>query len=408
MPGTSSQLEHRRTGILIAALLTATLASACGSAGAAAGPTAESSKSPAQVIHDAAAAIRSLHSFHMSGTITSGSSTLGIDLRVQDPGTIAGSLTYQGATAQILIVDGASYISGQGFFTQFAGAAAGQLIGSRWAELPTTSASGLETGLDSFANTTKFADCLDSSATATKLTKATATYNGASVVAVTGGDTIVEVANAGAPYPMRLSVAGSNGLLVSTATCSPSGTLGSTGTAPAGTLTFDHWGSTFSIVRPTSFIAVPTPAPNPAKTTGAVHYTDPQRRWSATFAGQPKYTATTEASPEGNLPYLYAEYASFDVDQLVAVLLIKPASTFDLTAALNSLATGFSGTVVSYTSGTFRGYKSIEGVISATIGYIKCRIVRAGAVVYIIATVGPVNPPSDYAGFVATVRLTPH
>ena len=75
------------------------------------------------------------------------------------------------------------------------------------------------------------------------------------------------------------------------------------------------------------------------------------------------------------------------VDQLVAVLLIKPASTFYLTAALNSLATGFSGTVVSDTSGTFRGYKSIEGVISATIGYIKCRIVRAGAFVYIIATV---------------------
>lgn len=152
---------------------------------------------------------------------------------------------------------------------------------------------------------------------------------------------------------------------------------------------------------------MPTPAPAPT-TTSAVHYTDPQRRWTATFAGQPKYTATTEVSPEGNLPYLYAEYASFDVDQLVAVLLLKPASTFDLTAALNGLATGFSGSVVSNVSGTFRGYKSVEGVISASIGYIKCRVVRAGAVIYIIGTVGPVNPPSDYAGFVASVRLTPH
>jgi hypothetical protein len=407
MPGTSSRFEHRRAGSLIVALIGAMVVSACGSAGSATGPPAESSKSPVQVIQDAAAAIRTLHSFHMSGTITSGSATLGIDLRIEDPGTIAGSLTYQGATAQILIVDGASYVSGQSFFTQFDGAAAGQLIGSRWAKLPTASASSIETGLDSFANTTRFADCLDSSATATKLTKATATYNGASVVAVTGGDTIVEVANAGTPYPMRLSVAGSTGLMVSTAICSPSSTLGSTGAAPAGTLTFDHWGSTFSIVRPTSFIAVPTPAPAPTKTS-VVHYTDPQRRWSATFAGQPKYTATTEVSPEGNLPYLYAEYASFDVDQLVAVLLLKPASTFDLTAALNGLATGFSGSVVSNVSGTFRGYKSVEGVISASIGYIKCRVVRAGAVIYIIGTVGPVNPPSDYAGFVASVRLTPH
>jgi hypothetical protein len=408
MPRTSSHVQHRRAGVLLAVLAGTTVVSACGSAGTGSAPPVEGNKSPVQVIHDAAAAIRSIHSFHMSGTITSGSSTVGIDLRVEDPGTIAGSLTYQGATAQILIVNGRSYLSGQSFFTLFAGAAAGQLIGNQWAEIPAASASGLETGLDSFADTTKFANCLDSSATATKLTKATASYNGAPVVAVTGGDTIVEVADAGAPYPMRLSVSGSTGLLISTSPCSAqSAAASSTTTAPSGTLTFDHWGSTFSIVAPKSFIAEPARAPAPATTT-AVHYTDPQHRWSATFAGKPTYTATTQASAEGNVPYMYAEYASFDVDQIVGVVLLKPASTYNFTVGLQGLATAFSGKVVSEVSGVFRGYSSIEGVISASIGYIKCRIVRAGAVVYIVATVGPANPPSDYAGFIAALRLTPH
>ena len=75
MPRTSGHVQHRRAGVLLAVLAGTTLVSACGSSGTGSAPPVEGNKSPVQVIHDAAAALRSLHSFHMSGTITSGSAT---------------------------------------------------------------------------------------------------------------------------------------------------------------------------------------------------------------------------------------------------------------------------------------------------------------------------------------------
>ena len=409
MPGTSSRLEHR-TRLLIAALTGTTMLAACGAAGAT--PT-ESSKSPQQVMRDTATAIRSVRSFHMSGSIGSGTSALGLDLRIENADTMSGTLTLQGATAQLVIVDGASYISGESFFTKFAGAAAGQLIGNKWAKLPATSAASLESGLQAFADTSKFADCLTSSGTATKLTAAVASYNGASVIAVTGGDTILEVADQATPYPMRLSVTGSTGLLVSTTPCSPDGSSTAGSAAPHGTLNFDHWGSNFTITAPKAFIAAPsstsTPSPTPTAIPTSFHYTDPQARWSATFAGPPAYTTTTaHSSTSKAVPYQLAEYASVTIDQWVGVLLVGSSASIDLTGTLSEDATAVSGTVLSHTSGRFRGYSSALGIISATAGFIELRLVRVGGVVYEIGTLERTNPPPDFAGFIAGVRLTPH
>jgi hypothetical protein len=148
--------------------------------------------------------------------------------------------------------------------------------------------------------------------------------------------------------------------------------------------------------------------PSPLSTPTAVVYKDPQGRWSATFEGTPKYTNTTESTAEGRVPYMVAEYASFDVDEFVGVLLAPVSSTYNFTKGVDGVASSIGGTVVSVVSGPFRGYSSAEGVISAAIGVMKCRIVRVGAVVYIMGTVGPVNPPADYASFIASVTLTPH
>ena len=407
MPATSSRLE-RRTRILVAALVGATALAACG----AGSPTpTESSKSPQQVVHDTAAAIRKVQSFHVSGSMTSGTVTMGMNLRIENPQTFAGSLTVLGATGQVVIVDGASYVSGEDFITKIAGAQVGQLIGDKWARLPAASASSLEADLQSFVDTSKFADCLDSSGASTKLTDAVAMYNGASVIAVTGGDTILEVADQATPYPMRLSVSGSTGLLVSTPTCAPDPSTSSA--ASTGILNFDHWGNTFTVTAPKTFLTAPSSTPNPTPTATGVptsfHYTDPQGRWSATFAGPPVYQATTERAANGSsVPYLYAEYASVGVDQLVSVVLIGSNGTFDFTAALNGVATGASGTVIFRSLGRFRGYSSIVGIISSPIGFIEYRMVRIGGVVYSISTLGSKNPPPDFAPFIAGVKLTPH
>jgi hypothetical protein len=146
--------------------------------------------------------------------------------------------------------------------------------------------------------------------------------------------------------------------------------------------------------------ATPTPS--------GVLYTDPQGRWSATFAGQPKYTSTTQSSAQGKIPYLFAEYAAGDVDEFVGVLLIEPLSTFDFTKALQGVATGFNGTVETNVAETFRGYSAVKGVISADTGFFECELVRSGGVVYIMGTAGTDDPPADFAGFLASVTLTPH
>jgi hypothetical protein len=146
--------------------------------------------------------------------------------------------------------------------------------------------------------------------------------------------------------------------------------------------------------------ATPTPS--------GVIYTDPQGRWSATFAGKPKYISTTQASGQGKIPYLFAEYAAGDVDQFVGVLLIEPLSTFDFTKALQGVATGFSGTIETNVPETFRGYSAVKGVISAGTGFFECELVHSGGVVYIMGTAGTDDPPADFAGFLASVTLTPH
>jgi hypothetical protein len=72
---------------------------------------------------------------------------------------------------------------------------------------------------------------------------------------------------------------------------------------------------------------VPSPSVSPAS---GVAYTDPQGRWTATFAGTPSYHSTTEQTAGGPIPYMYAEYTGPDSDQVVGVLLLPAGSTFDL------------------------------------------------------------------------------
>jgi hypothetical protein len=153
--------------------------------------------------------------------------------------------------------------------------------------------------------------------------------------------------------------------------------------------------------------ASPSPSPSPSPASG-VAYTDPQGRWTATFAGTPSYHSTTTSTAGGPVPYMYAEYTGPDADQVVGVLLLPAGSTFDLAKGLTGLASSESGTVVSSQTGTFDGFASLEGVVNIPSGVLKCQVVRVGLVIYLFGTVGPVNPPSDYAAFVASIRLTPH
>ena len=148
---------------------------------------------------------------------------------------------------------------------------------------------------------------------------------------------------------------------------------------------------------------------NPTPTSG-VAYTDPHTRWSATFAGPPLYHETTTSTALGPIPYLYAEYTGFNVDQVVGVFLLPAGSSFDLQRGIEGLATAANGTLTTTTPGTFQGFPSLEGVVSVhnAGGVLKCQTVKVGDVIYLFGTTGPVDPPSDYAAFVASIHLSPH
>jgi hypothetical protein len=405
MPATLMQRGLPRASAVIAALLCSSAVAACGAAPV----SAESSKSAEQIVRDSAFAVQRVSSFQISGSLAiSGVRTVGFNLRIDGSDSMVGSLTLLGATGQFVAIDGASYLRGEDFFAAADGAAAALQIGDQWVELPSASTTSFEHGFSGFVHTTTFAACMVDSAIATRLSATTTTLNGAPAVSIRGGDTTMVVANTSRPFPLRIVLSGAEvGLLDTSPACSSLGSSAAAGATATGTINFADWGGRFAIAAPPTFIAAPTAAPAPSATQGVV-YTDPQGRWRATFASEPTYTATTQPSPEGNLPYLYAEYAGYDVDELVGVTLLKPESTFNFSKALNGVATGLHGTIVSSVTERFRGYQAIEGVISTAGGFFKGWIIRAGAVIYILGTLGPVNPPSDFAGFVGSLTLTPH
>lgn len=155
-------------------------------------------------------------------------------------------------------------------------------------------------------------------------------------------------------------------------------------------------------ITPSGKAAQVTPLPRPAA------YTDPDQYYTAQFDRTPAYHSTTQTTSAGNIPYRFAEYIGPNIDQLVGVLVFTPGTSFDTQKWLQGIASAGGGSLISSTASTFQGFPSLAGVISLQSDYLKVELVHVGNLAYIIGTAGPVNPPSDYARFIATVHITPH
>jgi hypothetical protein len=137
-------------------------------------------------------------------------------------------------------------------------------------------------------------------------------------------------------------------------------------------------------------------------------YTDPGGQFTAVFPGTPKYQVSTASSPLGDLPYRDAEYTGGGRDEAVGVITLPAGATYDLDAGLGGITSKVSGQLLSSTHGTTQGFPSVDGHISFSGGAIEALIVHADKNVYIILTVGPRDPPSDFRSFSQSVHLTPH
>jgi hypothetical protein len=228
------------------------LMSGCGSSG---GGSGEIDKSTDQIIRDMAAAIKSVHSFHISGSVVSSGSTVGLDLTVAGPQSVSGSITEKGATAHLVLVNGALYFMGKQFFAVFANPQAAALLDDNSVKMPASTGSSVESSFGVFTNTSTLSDCF-AGVKSTTLAKTASTVNGVAVVQLTNGGHTLDVAANGPTYPVRFTGSGSDPLFQSSnpACSSGSWSAGSSGSSSSGSgsILFDSWGASSSVTPPPS------------------------------------------------------------------------------------------------------------------------------------------------------------
>lgn len=196
----------RRTAALGAALASTTLLlAACGGG--------EASKSGAQIVNDAKAALRSASSFHIAGTVTGNDSTIKLDVKVQGKGTASGHMEQGGVGFDFVSKDGKLYFRGKELFAQVASQDVADSIGNRWVVAPSDDShlSDAISSVNDFSDASGFADSLGRSG-GPYTTAGTTTVDGQQAVVVKSKDGTMDVAASGPAYPLHLD-GGSKGSL---------------------------------------------------------------------------------------------------------------------------------------------------------------------------------------------------
>jgi hypothetical protein len=97
-------------------------------------------QSATKIMDQAEKDTKALKSVTLSGTITQDDGKLAIDISADDDGTCSGTMSIGGGKAEVLNVDGASYLRGdEAFWRSTTGDSADQvvaLLGRKWAKLP--------------------------------------------------------------------------------------------------------------------------------------------------------------------------------------------------------------------------------------------------------------------------------
>lgn len=185
---------------LAPAALALTLLAACGGTTADSG-NGESAKKGPQVAADAAKALKDSGAAHLTGTRTSGGTSLALDLHLQGADA-QGSITESGQKLQVISTGGKLYAQAPAAFWTGQGipAAAGALLAGKWVIVPADAGTVLPFTLDSLA--AELTKPTDGTTVKDKVT--TATYQGKKVVVITSSDgSTFDVAATGKPYPLH-------------------------------------------------------------------------------------------------------------------------------------------------------------------------------------------------------------
>lgn len=217
-----------RARIAVVAGACAALLGGCGSGGSsgssrettraavstsASSPTAQSNgeaaKSSAQILSDIAAALRTVHSYHLQGAISMQGGPLRISLTISAADTLDFAFAEGGTMAEVIDLPGASYVrANRAFWRAHLGARGARLAG-RWLQLPESTTRSLTRSVGKFTPAT-LARCLVE-VHGTVHVAGTGTVAGKPVVVLKdAGDapgsspSSLDLAATGPPYPLRI------------------------------------------------------------------------------------------------------------------------------------------------------------------------------------------------------------
>jgi hypothetical protein len=201
----------RRADVFIAAAVVvafvALAASGCGSATTAVGGTTSGPehKTTTQVLHDAAAAVRTAGSYHMVATGPVGSVRERLDLHIQGS-SFSGALTTPAGQAQVIKIGNVSYLKANQAVLKLLGAGrAFQRLAGRWIKIP-----GRSMTIEGFSPS-QLATVMLRDYSHLEPTVTLATLGGAKVVVISSQDgSKMYVADTGPAYPFRLDFIGPN------------------------------------------------------------------------------------------------------------------------------------------------------------------------------------------------------
>jgi hypothetical protein len=227
-------MRNRFTISTLCALLCAGAISACGGSSGGGSDNGVSSKSASDIVTAATNAMNKVSSLHVSGSVSSGSAPISLDLDLVSGKGGRGTMSESGLSFQIIVVSNNVYINGSpAFWQHFGGAAAAKQLDGKWLKTPAT---GDFASLAQLANLHTLLGSLLASHGATLTKGAKTTVNGHAVIGVkdsSNGGTLY-VATTGQPYPIEVVKGGTSG----------------------GTIKFDSFDQSFSLTPPANSIDI--------------------------------------------------------------------------------------------------------------------------------------------------------
>lgn len=194
----------RGTGLVVSAVAAAVTLVGCGEDSPPAPSLADSSAE--EILGKAQQAARDATSFRMKGNITTEGTSLSLDIRFQKDKGVTGTISSEGVTFEVLVVDDKAYLKGdQATWASFAGDGPAQLLAGKYILVP-ESAEGFS-DLLAFADASSFLDKgLEPEGTVTKTE--VKEINGVSAIGLIDqdaeGEGTLYVAAEEPAYPLRI------------------------------------------------------------------------------------------------------------------------------------------------------------------------------------------------------------